>query len=1370
MPNIDTLSVTFSAKGTKTAVDNIKAMGLAIRGLATNINAIDTSKLGALANAMNNLKRSAPTKAQASRMTDFGKAMSAMAQSFETVNADKVNNIASSMSALKKTAPTKAQAERLGGFNTAVGSFASAINGVDGSKLDTFATGLEVIKKSTPTKSQTERLTAFASAVTELSNAIGAANIGEFSKDMSVLGGAVEQFKKSSVNSITNAVTAMKNMGQTAQQTATAINNATPKKSQDVKMGDNKGTLEQAKEMFAALDKVEIKATGIARIMEKLGLTTPTKKFKDLENQAEKVRQKYEELRTTLNKALQSGEIQTDSGEFRKKQAELDALKNKYSELIQKQRELAEEGGRFQLNPSISRSVDKLKSSFNGFQNILNGVSSGLKSISSFGDRVVGKLRSLGRAARDTKKESKSLVDVTKKLSNEFFRVSKMLKLMVTRMALRKVIAEVGNGFKSLALHSDEFNNSVSGMMNASKQLGYSFSAMVSPLINAFAPAITYIINLLIKLANIINQVFSALSGKTVWEKAKGFTDDWRKSIEEAGESGKQTAKELKKTVLGFDELNQLQDRNETSGGKSGEIKDMFETVEIENKWKRLADYIKKLAAKLFDPIKKAWQKVGDFVKKAWKYAMNEVLKLGKSVARDFWKVWNQDKTQKIFENILKIIGWIGVAVGNLAKRFREAWDHNDTGLKILMAIRDIILIVTEHLVRMAKATAEWADSLNFKPLLTAIKDWLESLKPVVDAIMGVLGDFYEIVVLRLAKWVIETGMPMLLKVFQDFNNQVDWDGLRDKLKTLWEHVEPFMETVGEGLILFIERCTTALANFLNSDTFTNFLTKIEGWMDSVTATDVADAIEKIVKFFIGVKIASMLLTIFTKIVAVVKVLGTVLQFVFANITLLAGVITAILSLRFTEHIMAMIDPGTYEKYDSFLGMFVLIYDTIDAIIGFVDLLIDKIKKLFSGDFIKNFDNLYAFLFEGGKFAPSPVLQILSNLTEAVRNVQDGTKDLNDIIEKTGESAEQATSKATDGINNMATAADNANTSMGNVDEGAKSFEERARAIAEESGKVSARLGDAKNSAGELSSTVNNTSDKLKAMEDRSIDLSNTLYNTSEEFRNLSNNIHDTKAAEATYKSTKDGISRYSEDINKALKGIDTSWIDKMFEDLNKDTIGDYKDFSTDVDSTTKDIQSYLDELDTTDIDKMFEEFETNTDTSMSDAKKVVEDNSREINKSLDTIKTGLTKEKWTFQGVADGLGETFRRAKDAIKKEWNQIAETLNGEHEVGGSKVKIDLPKFARGGFPEDGLFYANHSELVGKFSNGKNAVANNAQIIEGIANGVYQATVRANAQNNGNSKYISNTIVVDGEVIARTVTKAQERQNFRYSPSTI
>ena len=60
-------------------------------------------------------------------------------------------------------------------------------------------------------------------------------------------------------------------------------------------------------------------------------------------------------------------------------------------------------------------------------------------------------------------------------------------------------------------------------------------------------------------------------------------------------------------------------------------------------------------------------------------------------------------------------------------------------------------------------------------------------------------------------------------------------------------------------------------------------------------------------------------------------------------------------------------------------------------------------------------------------------------------------------------------------------------------------------------------------------------------------------------------------------------------------------------------------------------------------------------------------------------------------------------------------------------GSLTLGKIPRFQTGGFPEDGLFMANHNELVGQFSNGKTAVANNEQIISGIEGGVERAVSR-------------------------------------------
>ena len=78
--------------------------------------------------------------------------------------------------------------------------------------------------------------------------------------------------------------------------------------------------------------------------------------------------------------------------------------------------------------------------------------------------------------------------------------------------------------------------------------------------------------------------------------------------------------------------------------------------------------------------------------------------------------------------------------------------------------------------------------------------------------------------------------------------------------------------------------------------------------------------------------------------------------------------------------------------------------------------------------------------------------------------------------------------------------------------------------------------------------------------------------------------------------------------------------------------------------------------------------------------------------------------------------------------------------------------ISTFATGGFPEDGLFMANHGELVGKFGNGKTAVANNAQIVEGIEAGVYRAVTAANS---GGGKSGGNTPVINVYVGGKQVT---------------
>ena len=139
-------------------------------------------------------------------------------------------------------------------------------------------------------------------------------------------------------------------------------------------------------------------------------------------------------------------------------------------------------------------------------------------------------------------------------------------------------------------------------------------------------------------------------------------------------------------------------------------------------------------------------------------------------------------------------------------------------------------------------------------------------------------------------------------------------------------------------------------------------------------------------------------------------------------------------------------------------------------------------------------------------------------------------------------------------------------------------------------------------------------------------------------------------------------------------------------------------------------------------------------------------------------------KEKLTLSYWQNKLNEVFGRIEfPHIKMPHIVITYEEIGSNNLlsfffGVTKVPhLGVEFYAKGGFPEDGLFFANHGELVGQFENGRTAVANNEQIIEGIQRGVYDAVVSAmSVSGNGDEKPIDLHVYLD----SREIRAGQER----------
>ena len=99
------------------------------------------------------------------------------------------------------------------------------------------------------------------------------------------------------------------------------------------------------------------------------------------------------------------------------------------------------------------------------------------------------------------------------------------------------------------------------------------------------------------------------------------------------------------------------------------------------------------------------------------------------------------------------------------------------------------------------------------------------------------------------------------------------------------------------------------------------------------------------------------------------------------------------------------------------------------------------------------------------------------------------------------------------------------------------------------------------------------------------------------------------------------------------------------------------------------------------------------------------------------------------------------------------------------------LNKNSYATGGFPEDGLFFANSGEMVGKFSNGRTAVANNDQIVAGISEGVRGAVLSALSSSGIVEAVMSGkSINIDGREIMNVVVNQNNRAINRTGVSPI
>ena len=169
----------------------------------------------------------------------------------------------------------------------------------------------------------------------------------------------------------------------------------------------------------------------------------------------------------------------------------------------------------------------------------------------------------LASAGRNTEKMSAGVKKAEKSAKNFASRMKSVVRSALVFTVITQALSKFRNWIGDVIKASPEATAAIARLKGA-------LLTLVQPLVNIIIPAFTKFVNILAAIINKIASVFAVLTGKTV-ESSRAAAEALNKQTSALNGTGA-AAKEAKKQLLGFDEINQLTEDTSGGGGGSGTI------------------------------------------------------------------------------------------------------------------------------------------------------------------------------------------------------------------------------------------------------------------------------------------------------------------------------------------------------------------------------------------------------------------------------------------------------------------------------------------------------------------------------------------------------------------------------------------------------------------------------------------------------------------------------------------------------------------------------------------------------------------------------------------------------------------------------
>lgn len=260
----------------------------------------------------------------------------------------------------------------------------------------------------------------------------------------------------------------------------------------------------------------------------------------------------------------------------------------------------------------VANAVSKATAAMASFRNIVKEIP--LSNILSFLKKLGSVFKTVGSAAVSATKKllqfiskvtlvksvgsklASSVQTFTSKIGTFFASIKRITFYRLLRTIIKSITSGFKEGMENLYQYSliigTEFAPNMDRIATSLLYLKNSLGALTDPIVARLAPALDLLVDKFVDLLNIINQVLSVLNGESTYTAAKKYATTWA----EAADDTKAAIDEIKRYVLGFDELNILGKKNNGKGSADSNALDysqMFEERAVSTAVSTFVDKIK---------------------------------------------------------------------------------------------------------------------------------------------------------------------------------------------------------------------------------------------------------------------------------------------------------------------------------------------------------------------------------------------------------------------------------------------------------------------------------------------------------------------------------------------------------------------------------------------------------------------------------------------------------------------------------------------------------------------------------------------------------------------------------------------------------